>query len=169
MRDCSPCLRAIVITPAEPPKPDCLGLSDMAFPYLREGRLPRHEFSRLTQRSLALWPADLLNGYYRPLTSRALDRLLPPDRSRLLPGGQPPSGEGLAPSGSITPLHGAPQMIISFSKTRARRASEGHSNARKSPTVPQTQVIISFFGTRARRASKGLNLSPTQMIIIRPR
>ena len=61
------------------------------------------------------------------------------------------------------------QMIISFSRTRARRASEGHSNARKSPTVPQTQVIISFSKPIARRASKGLKRSPTQMIINRPR
>ena len=44
-----------------------------------------------------------------------------------------------------------------------------HSNARKSPTVPQTQVIVLFFKTIARRASKGLYLSLTQMIISRPR
>ena len=37
-----------------------------------------------------------------------------------------------------------PDDHLNFHKTIARRASQGHSNARKSPTVPQTQVIISF-------------------------
>ena len=34
--------------------------------------------------------------------------------------------------------HQPTQVIISFSRTGARRASEGHSNARKSPTNPQS-------------------------------
>ena len=55
------------------------------------------------------------------------------------------------------------QVIISLSTTIARRAGKSHSNTRKNPTVPQTQVIISFFGTQARRASKCLNLFATFM------
>jgi hypothetical protein len=99
--------RAVVLTPAEPPEPGWLGSSDLAFPFPAEGRLPRLTFSGPARRSLTLRPGHSLSGPCRPWTSKALDRSLPPDRLRLLPGGQPPSRMGLAPIGSTPPFHGA--------------------------------------------------------------
>ncbi len=49
-------------------------------------------------------PGASLSGGYRPWSSKALDRWLPRDRLRLLPGGQPPSRMGLAPMGSTPPF-----------------------------------------------------------------
>src|SRR5450631_2245751 len=85
--------------------------STAAFPMVEVGRLPRLKFSGPARRSLALWPADSLNCQCSPLTPKALDRSLPPDRLRLLPGVQLPPGMGLAPTGTITPLHDALHRI----------------------------------------------------------
>ena len=58
-------------------------------------------FTHVMARRLAELPCG------SPLPSKALNHSLPPDRLRLLPGGQPPSRMGLAPIGSTPPLHGA--------------------------------------------------------------
>ncbi len=83
--------------------PAVLGFADNGLPHCDGGSASTTKvfgacstFTRVMARRLA----ELLNS---PLTPRALDRLLSPDRPRLLPGVQPPPGMGLAPTGTITP------------------------------------------------------------------
>ena len=64
-----------------------------------------------------------------------------------------------------------PDDHFDFPRTQARRASKGHSNACKSPTVPQTQMIISYSPNTSLTRQRSFELTdpddhqPTQMII----
>ncbi len=97
-----PLCRAIVIAPAEPHEPGCLGSCDVAFPFRTEGRLPQLAFSRLIRRSLRVTARTLAERLAPPFSSKALDRSLPPDRLRLLPGGPTALQDGSRTHGTNT-------------------------------------------------------------------
>jgi hypothetical protein len=129
-------------------------LTTAAFPVRAAGRLSQLAFSRLARRSLPLWPADSLSRPEDgPLTSKALDCLLPPNRLGLLPGAQPLPGRGLAPLGFNTPKHNARPNAPARDAARTKPppptdkrnthgGSESHSTVsarRDRPTIPRTR------------------------------
>ena len=128
---CPPCR-----VPASLPRwdrrgPVALGRDDSGLPLSCAGSAPTtlvfgacSTFTRVLARRLA-------ERQNRPLSPRAPDRSLPPDRPRLLPGMQPPPGVGLAPTGTHRPF-----------TAHARSASEwffsgaDHSLARRAIREP---------------------------------
>jgi hypothetical protein len=120
-------------------------LTTAAFPVRAAGRLSQLAFSRLARRSLPLWPADSLSRPEDgPLTSKALDCLLPPNRLGLLPGAQPLPGRGLAPLGFNTPKHNA----------RPRREPSGRGGYQPHHPAPR---VSSLARGASRRGAAGTN------------